>query len=84
MAVTLYKPGAWQNVEPHLMQNELDAGWALDERVMTGEAVEDETSDTPDLEAARELYKEKFGEAPHHKMKLETIMEKLNEPSVSE
>lgn len=32
---------------------------------------------TIDIEEAREKYKDRFGKNPHHKMKLETIMERL-------
>lgn len=40
-----------------------------------------EEVDSPDqvLEEARDLYKQMFGKRPHHKMKAETILQKVEE-----
>ena len=38
----------------------------------------DEVETGSDLEEARLSYKDKFGKMPHHKMKLETIIDKIN------
>lgn len=83
MAVMLYKPGESQKVEPQYLEGELANGWSLDEAVMTGEDKALEYTDE-DLEAARDLYKEKFGKAPHHRMKIESIMEEVNGDSKPE
>lgn len=88
MAVLIYKNGVEYRVEPLDLHNHLAQGYTLTNDPKTVElevAVEPSSleaqmtsNDVVELEAARQLYFEKFGEKPHHKMKTETIMEKLN------
>lgn len=88
MAVLIYKDGIEHRVEPLDLHNHLAQGYTLTNDPKPAElevAVESssievqmESNSDLDLEAARQLYFEKFGEKPHHKMKTETIMEKLN------
>lgn len=73
MAVEIWKDGVLHRVEPHDLHNHLAQGYTL-----TNEPEPEPEEEGADLEAARQLYFEKFGEKPHHKMKTETIMEKLN------
>lgn len=83
MAVEVWKDGVLHRVEPHDLHNHLAQGYTLTnepepEPEPEGEGEGEGENDGADLEAARQLYFEKFGEKPHHKMKTETIMEKLN------
>lgn len=73
MAVMVYKDGQSARIVHTSLQAHLDAGWGLDENHTSAKKEE-----SIDLEQARLAYEEKFGEKPHHKMKLETIIEKLN------
>lgn len=77
MAVLVYKDGVQYRVEPHDLYNHLQAGYTLENVPAKKET---KTDDVPemDLEQARLAYADKFGEKPHHKMKFDTILEKLN------
>lgn len=75
MAVVLFKDGEKILVHHKSVQNHLNNGWSYED----GPAESTETSEDVELEAARELYKEQTGKRPHHKLKADTIMEKLKE-----
>lgn len=77
MAVIVWKDGVSSRVEAHALQRHLAAGYTLENKPVVA-PVEKPAEVDVDLEAARQLYTEKFGEKPHHKMKFETILEKLN------
>lgn len=72
MAVEVFKDGVSYYVEPHDLHNHLQAGYTLE--LVTNEPKAPQL----DIDKARAAYLEKFGEEPHHKMKLETILEKIN------
>lgn len=72
MAVIIYKDGIEHRVEPHDLYDHLQAGYTLEPDAKPYAKQE------MDLEQARVAYADKFGEKPHHKMKFETILEKLN------
>ena len=75
MAVLVYKDGVEYRVEPHDLHNHLQAGYTLEPKNLAPEKAEVLEMD---LEQARLAYADKFGEKPHHKMKFDTILEKLN------
>lgn len=78
MSVEVWKDGVLSFVEPLDLHNYLAQGYTLtNEQNHVPEELENE-NESADLEAARQLYFEKFGERPHHKMKVDTILEKLN------
>lgn len=93
MATILWKDGKEYRVEAHAVQRHLAAGYTVtNEPEKKAEALAVEAvdlnaqiddngaqSDNVDLEAARQMYEEKFGERPHGRMKLESIMEKLED-----
>jgi hypothetical protein len=67
----------------------LKLGWRFDPNGLRNERQEakqegqrqEESVDTEEdvLEEARQLYEEQFGKRPHHKMKAETIIQKVQE-----
>ena len=61
------------NIHRHLSGRDFNIS---DECLKTTVTVEVETGS--DLEEAKLSYKDKFGKMPHHKMKLETIIDKIN------
>lgn len=74
MSVEVFKDGVSYLVEPHDLQGHLNAGYFLE---LEPYKVNEETK-VDELASASAAYEKKFGEKPHHKMKLETILEKLN------
>jgi len=94
MGVMVYKENEKPlRIEPWEMEGYLSMGWSLDENPIepAPENTAPVDLDEPDLglkEPAQNddesfkmavlQYEEKFGEKPHHRMKLETILEKLN------
>lgn len=77
MAVIVWKDGVSSRVEAHALQRHLKAGYTLKNEPVVA-AVEKPAEIDMDLDQARLAYADKFGEKPHHKMKFETILEKLN------
>ena len=76
MASVLYKDGESVRVPYERLQSHLAAGWSVSPQpAKEAEQPEGEA----ELEAARELYAEKFGKKPHHKMTADTILSKLSE-----
>ena len=75
MSVEIFKDGKSIIVEPSDLHDHLNQGYTLTNEP---DLEPENENDGAGLEAARQLYFEKFGEKPHHKMKTETIMEKLN------
>jgi len=79
MAVVLYKEGEKPiRVEPNRLQAHLQMGYSLSKNFAKKEEDKAEKEAAVDLEQARLAYEDKFGKKPHHKMKLETILEELN------
>jgi hypothetical protein len=74
MSVEVFKDGVSYLVEPQDLQSHLNAGYFLE---LEPYRINQETSED-ELANAVAAYEEKFKEKPHHKMKLETILEKLN------
>ena len=78
MAVMLYKEGEKPiRVEPNRLQAHLQMGYSLTEDFSKPEDKAEKEA-AVDLEQARLACEDKFGKKPHHKMKLETILEELN------
>ena len=83
MGVMVYKEGEKPTrIEPAEMEGYFSMGWVLDESgkpVEAKESAKESTKEeTTDLDQAMLEYEKKFGEKPHHRMKLDTILEKLN------
>jgi hypothetical protein len=74
MSVEVFKDGVSYLVEPNDLQGYLNTGYFLELEPYKI----DEEARPNELANAADAYEEKFGQKPHHKMKLETIMEKLN------
>lgn len=77
MAVEVWKDGVQYRVDPMALQRHLAAGYTLENEPVVA-SIEEPAEIDLDLEQARLAYADKFGEKPHHKMKFETILEKLN------
>jgi hypothetical protein len=74
MSVEVFKDGVSFLVEPEHLKGYLDNGYFLEEdpcRLNLNAKIDE-------MATASAEYEAKFGEKPHHKMKLETILEKLN------
>jgi hypothetical protein len=80
MGVMVYKEGEKPaRIEPHEMEGYFSMGWVLDKSGKpAAEEVKAAKETATDLEQARLAYEHMFGKKPHHKMKLETILEELN------
>lgn len=74
MASILYKDGETIRVPYERLKSNLAAGWST-----TPDGPKPAADDSAELEAARELYAEKFGKKAHHKMTVDTILAKLGE-----
>jgi len=60
----------------------IQKGWRLNPdaiRKEEGQQEERRQQEGPDVDELRELYQQTFGERPHHKMKAETLIRKLEE-----
>ena len=75
MSVEVFKNGVSILVEPEDLQNHLDLGYSL----TNGTEAELQKDDEKEFLEAVAAYEAKFGEKPHHKMKLATILEKIND-----
>jgi len=53
-------------------------GWSIHENIEVVRVSIEESEEKAKLAMAVLEYEQKFGEKPHHRMKLETILEKLN------
>lgn len=78
MAVEVWKDGVQYRVDPMALQRHLAAGYTLTNEPVTKPVEVSVEVPEMDLEQARLAYADKFGEKPHHKMKFDTILEKLN------
>lgn len=78
MASVLYKDGETIRVPYERLKANLASGWSTSPNAPKHEPVAP-AEDDAELAAARELYVEKFGKKPHHKMKVETILSELSE-----
>lgn len=81
MAVILWKDGNQHRVEALELHAYLKAGYTLTEETHAQSADAEEVGTEDGTEANIDWhaqYEEKFGERPHHRMKLETIIEKVN------
>lgn len=79
MGVMVYKEGqSAQRIEPWEMEGYFSMGWVLDKSGKPAPKAEDQAKPDLDLEQARLAYEHMFGKKPHHKMKLDTILEEMN------
>jgi len=82
MGVMMYKQDENPICIDHTKMADYESmGWSIHENLESAEKVveSDEKNDDAELLAiAIADYETKFGEKPHHRMKLETILEKLN------
>lgn len=79
MAVVLYRGEESVRVRPKSVNGFIAQGWSKEKGGKVVEPNVERAEDDSELEAARQLYQEKFGKAPHGRMKIETLMEKLQE-----
>ena len=75
MATILFKDGMAHRIDSRHVQAHLQNGYTTE---LAPVIVEDDNTDA-ELEAARELYEEKFGKKAHHKKTFSTIMAELEE-----
>lgn len=75
MATILYKDGVEHRIQTKYVNNALINGYTTE---LNPVVVEEDSTDA-ELEAARELYEEKFGKKAHHKKTFATIMAELEE-----
>lgn len=70
MATILYKDGVAHRIQTHRVRICLENGYSVT-------PIAEKPADDADLQAAREMYEEKFGKKPHHKKTLETLYKEL-------
>jgi hypothetical protein len=76
MTTILYKDGVEHRVDPLRVYAHIQNGYTTE---LTPVAAPVESESYAELEAARELYEEKFGKKPHHKKAFATLMAELEE-----
>ena len=64
------------------MKSNMEHGWVEDKEVKVPKVqreTKDVSEDSEEIETPEDAYFKKFGKKPHHKMKLDTIIKKLEE-----